>query len=150
MGRLGRDPVQVREAESAVAHRAVVHDAAPVVEHLLRHVALDHADGGGVLFLRSLEAVDPLVEIPTERPDHADVVVVPHVAVGDDIQSRLFLVADDRRHGVGVHLFVLHFLECHANVAAEQLLLEPLRPWIRADHRGREKLVNNLRCHVVL
>src|SRR5688500_18748747 len=103
-----------------------------------------------MFFLRLFEPVDPLVQIPAERPDDANVVVVPHVAVGHDVESGFFLIADDGGDGVVIHLFVLDFLECHANVAAEQLLLEPLRTWIRPDHRGREKFVNNLRCHVVL
>ena len=35
------------------------------------------------------------------------------------------------------------------NVAAEQLVLEPVRARIRADHRRRKKGVNDLRCHVI-
>ena len=99
---------------------------------------------------RRLEAADALVHVPAERTDHANVVVVPHVAVGHDVESGFFLIANDGGDCVVVGLFVLDFLECHANVAAEQLMLEPLGPWIRPNHRGREKLVNNLRCHVVL
>ena len=59
-----------------------------------------------------LEAADALVQIPAERADHADVVVVPHVAVGHDVEARFFLVADHRGDGVVVRLFVLDFLEC--------------------------------------
>src|SRR6185436_5606268 len=91
---------------------------------------------------------DPLVEIPAERTDGADVVVVPHVAVGDDVESGIFLFANHGRDGVVVGLFVLDFLERDADIAAEQLMLVPVWPWVGSDHRGRQKLVYDLRCHV--
>src|SRR5262245_44156465 len=103
-----------------------------------------------MLFLCGLEAVDPLVEIPAERTDHTDVVVVPHVAVGDDVEAGGFLITNDGGDRVVIRLFVLNFLERNSNIAAEQLMLIPVRPWIRSDHGGREKLVYNLRCHVAL
>ena len=105
---------------------------------------------GRMRFARVLEAADPLVHVPAERADDADVVVVPHVAVGHDVEARFFLIADHRRDGIVVRFFVLDFLERDANVAAEQLVLEPMRPGIRPDHRGREKSVDDLRCHVIL
>ena len=49
--------------------------------------------------------------------------------------------------GVVVRLFVLDFLERDADVPAEQLVLEPVRPRIRPDHGGREEGVDDLRCH---
>ena len=50
--------------------------------------------------------------------DRPDVVVVPHVAVGDDVEAGFLLVANHGRDRVVVRLFVLHFLERHAYVAA--------------------------------
>jgi hypothetical protein len=84
------------------------------------------------------------------EPITPTVVVVPHVAVGHDVEARFFLVADHRGHGVGVCLFVLDFLECDPNVAAQELVLEPVRPRVRPDHRGRKNFVDDLRCHVPL
>ena len=130
--------------------RAAVDDAAPVVQDRLACARGRRRSYARVRLARVLEAGDALVHVPAERADDADVVVVPHVAVGDDVEARFFLVADHRRHGVGVRLFVLDFLERDANVAAQQLLLEPVRPRIRPDHGGREKRVDDLRCHVVL
>ena len=91
-----------------------------------------------------LEPWDALVHVPAERADRADVVVVPHVAVGHDVEAGFFLIANHGRDGVVVRLLVLDFLERHAHVAPEQLLREPVRPRIRPDHRGGQKRVNNL------
>ena len=96
---------------------------------------------------RLLEAADPFVHVPAERADDADVVVVPHVAVGDDVEAGFFLIADHRRDGVVVGLFVLDFLERDADVAAEQLVLEPLRSRIRSDHGRRKNGVDDLFGH---
>ena len=52
----------------------------------------------------------------------------------------------DRRHGVGVRLLVLHFLESHADIAAAQLVGEPMRSRIRPDHGGGQNGLDNS-CH---
>ena len=52
------------------------------------------------------------------EPIDANVVVVPHVAVGDDVETRFLLVSDHGRDRVGVGLFVLHFLESDPYIAA--------------------------------
>src|SRR4029079_17116938 len=98
-------------ADGTTAHRSAVDDAAPVVQNLATLRLLGRADRAGVLLAGVLEAVDPLVHVPAETADDADVVVVPHVAVGDDVEARFLLIADDRGHGVVVRLFVLHFLD---------------------------------------
>ena len=98
---------------------------------------------------RVLEAADAFVHVPAERADDADVVVVPHVAVGDDVETGFFLIANDRGDGVVIRLFVLHFLERDADVAAEQLVLEPLRTRIRSDHRRGKNRIDNLLWHSV-
>ena len=64
-----------------------------------------------------LETWDALVHVPTERADRPDVVVVPHVAVGHDVEAGFLLIANDGRDGVVVGLLVLHFLERDADVA---------------------------------
>src|SRR5271168_3139408 len=99
---------------------------------------------------RVLEAWNALVHVPAERPDHPNVVVVPHVAVGHDVETRFFLITDHRRDRVVVRFFVLHFLERDSNVAAEQLMLEPMWPGIGPDHGRRENGVDDLRCHSIL
>jgi len=118
----------------------------PVVEDFLT-LALRPARHRRVLLARLLEAADTLVHVPAERTDDADVVVVPHVAVGHDVEPHGFLLGDDRGDGVGIGFFVGHFLERDADVPAKQLMLEPARPRIRTDHRGREQLVNDFSSH---
>ena len=90
---------------------------------------------------------DALVHVPAERADRPDVVVVPHVAVGDDVEAGFLLIANHRRDGVVVGLFVLHFLERHTDIPAEQLMREPVRTRVRPDHRGGQKRLDDLRCH---
>ena len=147
LGVLLRDLVQVGEPNRASGDRAAIDDAAPVVHDLAALRFLSGADRARVLLASGLEAADALVHVPAERADDADVVVVPHVAVGDDVEAGLFLIPDDGRHGVVIRLFVLNFLEGDANVAAEQLMLEPVRPRIRTDHGGRKNSIDDLRCH---
>src|SRR5438034_7968712 len=98
-------------------------------------------------FSRVLEPADALVHVPAERADHADVVVVPHVAVGDDVQPGFFLIADHRRHRIVVSLFMLDFLKRDANIAAKQLVAVPLWSWKGTDHCGRQKCVDNFSWH---
>ena len=146
-----RDVVEIGPAQGvrSFVHGAVVDDAAPVVDERLEG-ARARADHGRVRVARRLEARDALVEIPAERPNDSDVIVVPHVAVGHDVESRVFLVADHRRDGVIVCLFVLNLLECDAYVAPAQLVLEPVGPGIRADHGRREDGVDDLLRHCSL
>src|SRR3979490_2413029 len=83
-------------------------------------------EGGGsrARAARGPRAADALSHVPAERPDDADVVVVPHVAVGDDVEAGFFLIANHRGDGVVIGLFVLHFLERDADVPAKQLVVE--------------------------
>ena len=141
------DLVEVAKANRAARDRAAVDDAAPVVHQ--RH---DPVIGGpveprlgGMGLARRIEARDPLVHVPAEGADHADVVVVGHLAVGDDVEPGLLLVADHRRGGVGVGLLVPHVLEGDADVAPVQLIAEPMRPRVGADHGGRQDRVDDLR-----
>ena len=99
---------------------------------------------------RRLEAGDALVGIPAERADDADVVVVPHVAVGHDVEAGLDLIGDDRFDGVLVGLFVRDLLERDANVTTQQLMLEPTRSGIGPDHGRREDLFYDLLWHSVV
>jgi hypothetical protein len=103
-----------------------------------------------VRIARRLEAGDALVEVPAERADDADVVVVPHVAVGHDVEAGLDLIADDGSDGVLVGLFVRDLLERDANVTTQQLLFEPTRAGIRPDHGRREHLFYDLLRHSVV
>ena len=146
---LCRDLVEVRKPDWAVGDGAAVDDAAPVVHDGL---ALGHGTTriGRVLLARLFEAADAFVHVPAERADDADVVVVPHVAVGDDVEAHVLLFTDHGGHGVVVRLFVLHFLERDPDVPTEQLVLEPVRPRVRPDHGRREELVYDFLCHVIL
>ena len=94
-----------------------------------------------------LEAWDALVHVPAERADRPDVVVVPHVAVGHDVEAGFLLIANHGRDGVVVGLFVLHLLERDTDIPPEQLVGEPVRTRIRPDHRGGQKRVDNLHNH---
>ena len=100
-----------------------------------------------MLLTGRVEAADALVHVPAERADDADVVVVPHVAVGHDVETGFFLVANHGGDRVVVRLLVLHFLESDADIADEQLVLEPVRPRIRADHRGRKQGLDDFCGH---
>ena len=60
-------------------------------------------------------------------------IVLAGLAIASRVR-RLDLIA--LLHGVVVRLLVLHFLEGDADIAAEQLVFEPLRPWVGPDHRG--------------
>ena len=139
--------VEVREPDRPARDRAAVDHAAPVIHDLGALRPGRHADRARVLLAGGLEAADPLVHVPAERPNDADVVVVPHVAVGHDIEPRVFLIADDRGDGVVVRLFVLHFLEGDADVTAEQLMPEPVGPRVGTDHRGGEQGVDDSCIH---
>jgi len=97
-----------------------------------------------VRLLGRLEAADPLVHVPAERADHADVVVVAHLPVGDDVEARLLLVGDRDRGRVLVGLGVVDVLEGDAHVAAVELLVVPVRARVGAHHRGRQDGVDDL------
>src|SRR5205823_7505366 len=83
-----------------------------------------------------------------KRSDPADVVVVVHLAVGDDVEPGLLLVADHSVRRVVEGLLVLDFLERDPDVAAAELLVEPARPRVGADHRGRQDGVDDRLRHV--
>ena len=142
---LFRDLVEIRQADRPALHGTAVDDTAPVVEHRLAEARfLVHERR--MLFASRFEAWDALVHVPTERPDRTDVVVVPHVAVGDDVETGFLLVSNHCRDRVGVRLFVLHFLESHTYIAAAQLVGEPMRSRIRPDHSGGQNGLDNS-CH---
>src|SRR5690606_2119729 len=105
-GLLLRDVVEVRPTQRirALVHGTVVDDAAPIVEQgfARARTGIDHRR---VRVARRLETGNALVEVPAERTDDADVVVVPHVAVGDDVEAGLLLVSNDRGDRVRVRLF---------------------------------------------
>ena len=104
----------------------------------------------GMLLAGGVEAADALVHVPAERADHADVVVVRHLAVGDDVEAGFLLVADHHLGGVVIRLLVANLLERDPDVAAEQLLRVPVRARIRPDHRGRKNGVDDLARHAGL
>ena len=118
------DLVEVGEADRAARDLAAVDHAAPVGEQLDDLVAVLGARLERMRLARGIEAADALVHVPAERADHADVVVVGHLAVRDDVEPCLFLVGDDGVGGVVVGLFVRDLLERHPDIAAEQLLGE--------------------------
>ena len=68
---------------------------------------------------RRVEAGNALIEIPAERADNADIVVVPHVAVGHEVEAGLFLVTDDRSDGVRIGFLVGDFLEGDPHIPAQ-------------------------------
>ena len=96
---------------------------------------------------RSFEAADAFIHVPAERTDDADIIVVPHVAIGHDIEAGFFLIAHHCGNSIVVSLFMRDLFKRDANVAAEQLLFVPGRPRIGPDHRGRKYGVDDLFCH---
>ena len=125
---LRRDLVEVDQPDRPVGRRAAVDDAAPVGEQRVDAVVLALLGDRGVLLARRLEPADPLVHVPAEGADPADVVVVVHLAVCDDVEAGFLLVADHGVRGVVERLLVLDLLERDPHVAAAELLPEPLRP----------------------
>src|SRR5690348_13857067 len=123
----------------------VIHDAAPVVQYFLSLTWIG-VHVRRMRFASRFEAANALVHVPAERSDHAHIVVVPHVPIGDDVEPGFLLVANRGGNSVVVHLFVLNFLKRDPNIAAKQLMLVPVRSWKRADHGGRQKGVGNLDC----
>src|SRR5581483_7765520 len=139
---------EVDEPDRPVRRRAAVHDSAPVGEERVDAVVLALLGDRRVLLARGLEAADPLVHVPAEGADPADVVVVVHLAVGDDVEPSLFLVADDGVRRVVEGLLVLDLLEGDPDVAAAELVPEPARPRVRAHHRGRQNGVDDRLRHL--
>ena len=74
--------------------------------------------------LGRLKAVDALVHVPAERADDADVIVEPHLAVGDDVETGVLLVVDHGLRGVLVRLFVPDLFEGNPDIAAQQLMAD--------------------------
>jgi hypothetical protein len=97
-----------------------------------------------VRLLGRLEAADALVHVPAERPDHADVIVVGHLTVGDDVEAGFLLVADRDMRRILVGLGVVDGLERDADVPAVELVVKPMRPRVGADHGGRQDGVDDL------
>ena len=141
------DLVEVGQADRTAADLAAVDHAAPVGEQLDDLVAVLGSRLERMRLARGVEAGDALVHVPAEGADHTDVVVVRHLAVGDDVEAGLFLVVDDGLGRVVVGLLVADLLERNPDVATEQLLGEPVRPRVRPDHRGRENRVDDLLWH---
>src|SRR5215467_11474375 len=110
--------VEIRQADRPARYRTTVDDTTPIIEYFfsLARTGVNH---GWMRFTGRFKPADPLVHVPAEGSDDADVVVVPHVAVGYDVQTRFLLIADHRCNGIVVSLFVLDFLERDTNVAAK-------------------------------
>jgi hypothetical protein len=68
------------------------------------------------------------------------VVVEPHLAVAQDVEPRVLLILDDDARRVVERLGVRRDLERLEQVLARQLMGEPGRPRVRADHRRREQV----------
>ena len=60
----------------------------------------------------------------------------------------LLLILNDHPGGVGIGFLMGDVLECFTHVAAEQLVGEPARPRVRADHGGGKDRIDDLahRC----
>ena len=117
LGVLGCNPVKVGEPYGTARYRAAVNNTTPIVEDFL-HLAGRGIHYGRVRFASRFKSSDALIHVPAERTDHADVIVVPHVSVGHDVQPGLFLIADRGADRIVVRLFVLHFFEGDLNVAS--------------------------------
>src|SRR5262249_60190287 len=85
-----RDFVEVDKPDGSTRNRAVIDDAAPVIQYFFP-LAWRSVDAGRVGFARRIKPADALIHVPAERADNADVVVVPHVAVGHDVETRFLL-----------------------------------------------------------
>ena len=127
---LRRDLIEVGKPDRAALHLAAVDHPAPIVKKFHVLGSNRRADRGRMRVLCSLKAVNSLVHVPAERADDADVIVVPHLAVGDDVEAGFLLIVNHRRGGVLVGLFVADLFEGNPNVAAQQLLAIPARPRI--------------------
>jgi len=92
-------------------------------------------------------AGDALVHVPAERADHPDVVVVIHLAVGDEVEARLLLVVDHDLGRVLIRLLMVDVLERHAHITSKQLIVEPMRSGIGPHHRRRQDVIGNLPRH---
>ena len=97
-----------------------------------------------MLLLGLLEAGNAFVHVPAEGTDHADVVVEVHLAIRDDVEAGFLLIANGQTCGVVECLSVIDRLERDADVAAEQLMCEPLRAWVRANHCRWQERVDDL------
>src|SRR5688572_13791212 len=104
-GVLPGDIVEVREANRPACDRTAVDYPAPVIQKLLA-LAFGTASVGRMLFTGVFESPDSLVHVPAERADDADIIVVPHVPIGDDIETGKFLLADNGSHRVVILLFI--------------------------------------------
>ncbi len=147
VGVLRGDLVEIGEADRAALDLAAVDHAAPVGEQLDDLVARLGSRLERMRLARGVEARDAFVHVPAERADHADVVVVRHLPVGHDVEPGLLLIVDHREGRVVVGLLVPDLLERDPDIAAEQLLVVPVRPRVRPDHRGRENRVDDLPGH---
>ena len=140
---LAGDLVQVDQPDRPVCDRPAVDHAAPVVE-VLGGLPTSRfcASYLGMRLPGGVEAADALVHVPAERADRADVVVIGHLAVGDDVEPGFYSWSRmTAAVGVAVGLLVRDVLERNPHVATEQLVVEPVRTGIGADHRRRQDLV---------
>ena len=92
-----------------------------------------------MLALERLESGDALEPVPDEGADAADVVVEPHLAVGQDVEAGQLLVLERRPHGVLERLLVRSLLERVPDVPTGQLVGEPGWPRVGAHEGGRQK-----------
>lgn len=85
------------------------------------------------------EALRALEPVPEERPDAHVVVVEPHLAVGQDVEAGILLILDHDARRIVERLGMRRELERLEDVLAGELMREPGRARIRADHRRREQ-----------
>src|SRR5579862_5025513 len=98
-------------------------------------------------FPGGFEPTDAFVHIPAEGADDTDVIVVPHVSVGHNIEARFFLLANYSRNSVLISLLVLNLFESDTYVASEQLMFVPVWPWKRPHHGSWQNGIGDFDWH---
>src|SRR5262249_32337419 len=114
----GGNPVEICKPDRSARNGAAVDDTTPIVEYFfpLTRAGVDHRR---MRLAHRVKPADALVHVPAERTYDADVVVVPHVAVSYDVQTRFLLITDHRPNCVVVSFFVLNFLKRDLDVATK-------------------------------
>ena len=113
----------------------VDRDAAGLVErpHVAARAPCRAPDAAASPREKPLGALEP---VPEERPDPHVVVVEPHLAVGQDVEPGLLLVAQTPRPVASWNASAMRDdLERLEHVASLELIAKPGRPRIRPDHR---------------
>src|SRR5947208_16853383 len=96
---------EIRQPNRAASDRAAIDDSTPVVQQGLA-LALCGAYHRRMRLSGRLKAADALIHVPAEGADNSDVIVVPHVPVGHDVEAGRLLVAHYGRNSVVVRLLV--------------------------------------------